>query len=148
MDAAEIAALVVLVAVFAVLTVIDVRHKLLPNVIVYPGIVAAAIAAPILPADGYLTSLAAGAASFGVFLAVYILVPTGGFGGGDVKLAAMIGLALGLENVLLAYVVMSLVVIAVVVPMLLARRWSLRTKIAYGPYMCIGAGVAAIAASV
>ena len=64
MDAPEIAALAVLLSLLSLLAAIDVRRRILPNVLVYPGIVAALAAAPILPAGGYVGAVAGGVLAF------------------------------------------------------------------------------------
>ena len=60
MSAIEAIALAALIGVLVVLTAIDLRRHILPNRIVLPGTIAAAAAAPLLPADGYLSGLAGG----------------------------------------------------------------------------------------
>ena len=89
-----------LLAVAAVLlTVIDLRHRLLPDRIVLPTLVlgvvllsGAALADGAWPAL-YRAVLGA-AALFAVFLALAVISPSG-LGMGDVKLAAVLGLFLG-----------------------------------------------------
>jgi prepilin signal peptidase PulO-like enzyme (type II secretory pathway) len=143
MPASEIIAVVGLVAVLGVLTIIDFRHSILPNRIVLPGTVVAAAAAPWLPADGYLSGLVGALTAFALFAVIYFFRP-GVIGGGDVKLAALIGFALGFPAALQALMLAPALMLAVAVPMLLLRRWSLRQRVPYGPYMAAGATALAL----
>ena len=144
MSAIEAIALAALIVVLVVLTAIDLRRHILPNRIVLPGTIAAAVAAPLLPADSYLSGLVGGLAAFAVFALIYYARP-GVIGGGDVKLSAMIGFALGFPGAFVALALAPALMLIVAMPMLLARRWTLSQRVAYGPYMA--AGTAAIALS-
>ena len=146
MSPVEAFALAVLLALFVALAIIDLRHQILPNVLVYPGAAAALAAAPLLPADGYVTSLIGGVGGFALFAALYFARP-GVIGGGDVKLAALIGFAIGFPEVIVALALAPLLVLVVAIPMLVGRRWSLQTRFPYGPYLCAGAGTMALLAS-
>jgi prepilin signal peptidase PulO-like enzyme (type II secretory pathway) len=147
MSAAEAVALALLLTLLAALVWTDLRHTLLPNKLVYPGIAAAFAAAPILPVDGYLDALIGGGVLFVPFFLLYLVQPRA-FAGGDVKLIALIGIALGWRTGLLALALASAFAWVIVVPMLLIGRWKLRgTRIPYGPYLCAGTAVTAILAA-
>ena len=132
------------VAVLVVLSAIDVERKLLPDVIVLP---AAAIvrAAPLalFPARALEWALAARAASGFLFAAV--LVHPRGMGMGDVKLALLMGAALG-KPVAVAMMVGMLAALAVGI-VLLARHGSAARKVAipFGPFLALGSVVALFA---
>lgn len=143
MNTAEIAALVVLFALLGALAINDFRTARLPNRLMYPGIVAAAAAAPILPTGGYVNSLLGGFAGFAAFAVIYFARP-GIIGGGDVKLAAMVGLALGFPHGLVALAAAPVLASVVAIPMLVTGHWTTATKIPYGPYICIVAAAVAV----
>src|SRR5207245_2794531 len=73
-----------LVAVFF----IDLDHQIVPNAITYPGIVAGLLLA--IP-QGRLVPSVVVAASAGALFLLIAVVSHGGMGGGDVKMAAMMG---------------------------------------------------------
>jgi leader peptidase (prepilin peptidase)/N-methyltransferase len=119
----------------------DWRHHRVPNRWVYVGTLAAFAAAPWLPAAGYLAAVVGGLANLSLLAALYFWRP-GAIGGGDVKLAVLIGVALGWPLGLLALLLAPVFAVVVAVPMLAVRRWSLHQRIAFAPYLCI-AGAAA-----
>lgn len=146
MSLAESVALACFLAYLVALAVMDLRTRVLPNVLVYPGVVVALAAAPILPADGYVSALVGGLAAFIVFALIYFLAP-GVIGGGDVKLAPVIGAALGLPYGLYALALGPLFIAVIAIPMIATRRWSLRSRVPYGPYLALGAGVVSVTVS-
>ena len=92
----------VLLAPFAglmvAISVIDIRHRRIPNRLIYPAVLIAA--AVILVGDlagGGLNALDAGIGLFayGLGLMIIALISPKGMGMGDVKLAGLIGLVLG-----------------------------------------------------
>lgn len=94
--------------VLVALAVIDARTKKLPNRILYPSIVAAAVylvVARLFGGEVDLVDAAIGFLAYGGGLLVVALVAPRGMGMGDVKLVAFVGLVLGavaLESVAVA----------------------------------------------
>ena len=84
------------VAVLIALAAIDFDHKLLPNKIVYPMAVWGVLATAIVDAGDLPEHLIAGAAAFSFLLLAALAYPAG-MGMGDVKLAGVMGLYLGLS---------------------------------------------------
>ena len=148
MSLAESVALGGFLAYLLALAIMDLRTRLLPNVLVYPGVVVALAAAPILPADGYVSALVGGFAAFIVFALIYFFAAPGVIGGGDVKLAPVIGAALGIPYGLYALALGPLFIAVIAIPMIATRRWSLRSRVPYGPYLALGAAVVAVTMSV
>ncbi|MBT8161206.1 MULTISPECIES: A24 family peptidase [Arthrobacter] len=152
-----LAACVYFAIMAARLTVIDVRHHLLPNRIVFPSyaiagvlLLGAAIAAG--TSDGgasflgvpYL-GIVAGGAVLWVFYFILRLVYPPGMGFGDVKLAGVLGLYLGylgwahvFVGTFAAFLFGGLWGLAVLV----SRRGTLKSSIPFGPFMLAGAAAA------
>jgi leader peptidase (prepilin peptidase)/N-methyltransferase len=138
-------------AVMAVrLTIIDVRHHLLPNRIVFPSYAVAGallLAAAAVAWAGPTPALrvVAGAAILWLFYFVLRFVYPPGMGFGDVKLAGVLGMYLGylswghlFAGTFLAFLLgglWSLVILA-------ARRGTLKSAIPFGPFMLAGAAAA------
>jgi leader peptidase (prepilin peptidase) / N-methyltransferase len=108
-----------------VLAVTDLRDRLLPNAITYPGIVAGLLFSAFLP-PGLASALVGAVAGAGVpFLigeAYYRLRGIEGLGMGDVKMLAMIGAFLGWEMALLTLFAASLLGVAIGVPLTIVKR--------------------------
>lgn len=130
------------------LTAIDLETHRLPNAIVYPGYVVAAVGlgAPAALA-GDLERLGIMAAGAGILFAAYLVMWfawPGGMGMGDVKLAGVLGAFLGFAGwsalavgAFAAFVLGGLVSIG----LLLAKRVSRKGGIPFGPWMIAGAWV-------
>lgn len=129
---------------------IDLDVHRLPVGLVVPG--GAAIAGLLLLASvseggRRWLSVLVGAAVMGVLYLVLAVLPGGGVGGGDVRLAPVLGALLGwlgLGHVLVGigagFVIGGLGAIV----LLLGRRVGLKSSIAYGPAMCLGVWVAVV----
>ncbi|TYP88495.1 prepilin peptidase [Blastococcus xanthinilyticus] len=147
--AAELPAFLVVAAAGVLLTVIDLRHRLLPNRVVLPALgVTAVLLALAAVVDGSAAALLraglGGAALFGGYLVLALINPRG-LGMGDVKLAALLGIPLGWLGwqVLLLGAVAGFVVQAVLALLLLAgRRIDLEAELPFGPAMLLGAALA------
>jgi leader peptidase (prepilin peptidase)/N-methyltransferase len=129
-----------------VVTFTDLEHRIIPDAITLPGIVLGLVFQ--LPSwqavlDGLLGCLVAG----GIFYLIAVISPhvfgREGMGGGDIKLAAMMGAFLGLRAVLLGVFVGVTVggVSAVVLLVSGLRRWG--EYVTFGPFLALGGVVAA-----
>lgn len=137
-------------ALLAAITVIDVRHRIIPNRLVYPAIVVAAVyvvvarlaGSPIDLADSGIGFLAYG----GGLLLIAFIAPRG-MGMGDVKLAALVGLVLGVLGIRYVGVAAGVGIlvggVAAIVALLLGA--SRKSGLPYGPSIAVGAAVAAFA---
>jgi leader peptidase (prepilin peptidase)/N-methyltransferase len=129
-----------------VLTVIDLDHKVLPNRIVLPAFVAGWIGLLIdaLANDrmGRLTDAALGAAIFGGFFFIVAVIVPKGMGGGDVKLAFVLGTFLGYvgaPGVVLAGMFLSFLLGGVVgVAVMLGTGGDRKMQIPFGPFLAAG----------
>ncbi|MBO0984271.1 A24 family peptidase [Rathayibacter sp. SD072] len=145
---AVLAALVLLTVVGVQLSSIDLRHRLLPNVLVVPAIAVGGVLVLIAsvvdgrPGDG-LRALLGGLALFAVYLVLALISP-GGLGMGDVKFAAVIGTMLasrGWSELLVgAAAGFALAALAAAV-LLLTGRARRGTPVPFGPMMLAGAVV-------
>jgi leader peptidase (prepilin peptidase)/N-methyltransferase len=135
-------------ATLLALAVIDARHRILPNRIVYPAVVgfAVAILAGELANGGVdLLDAAIGFAAYGGGLLVIALISPRGMGMGDVKLGFLIGLVLGSLGLRYVAVAAGLAVLggglgAIVA---LATGRTRKSAIPFGPFMAAGAAISA-----
>ncbi len=136
------------VAVVAVLVIVDLEHKRIPNRILYPGtVVALALLAGGAWIEDDLAAVGrglAGGALYFAFLLLVALAARGGFGMGDVKFGFLLGVfsAYGSwESLLVAAVTAFLVGGLVSVVLLLLRRAGRRDTIPFGPAMAVGVAI-------
>ncbi len=138
--------------IFVVLLVIDLEQGLLPNKLVYPGIVAVLILASAGSVFGFepgyvrelgfklwIVDAVVGGAIFFGFLLIIVLASRGGMGWGDVKLAALVGLATGFP---LVFVAMFLAFVGgglIAVILLLLRVKKRGDAIPFGPFIALAA---------
>ncbi len=124
---------------------IDLEHRIIPNVITGPGAVLAVVLGTALDPAGEPARLIAGAAA-GAFLLAAALARPGGMGMGDVKLAAMMGLFLGATvAVALLVALVSGVLVGGVIIARKGAREGRRTAVPFGPFLALGALVAVFA---
>lgn len=134
-----------------VLATVDVVTLRLPNVIVLPslGVLVLLLGASALAALDWprlALSLGVGAAGFAVYLALALIAP-GGLGGGDVKLAGLVGVVLGylgVEAVLWGFVGGFVCAGLASGLALIARGRARANRIAFAPWMLLGAWVGAV----
>jgi len=130
------------------LSVIDIRHKIVPNRLVYPSFLLFAgylVVAALAGGGVDLLRALIGCLAYGGGLLLVALISPKGMGMGDVKLAASIGLVIG--SLGLRYVGVAAAagvalggVGAIVALALGANR---KTDIPFGPYLAAGAAVGA-----
>jgi prepilin signal peptidase PulO-like enzyme (type II secretory pathway) len=131
-------------AFLVAIAVYDVRRQRIPNVAVYPAIGVALVVAFIRPDGAWWSFLVAGFLAAALFIALGIISP-GAMGGGDVKLAALIGLVAGWPGVLVA-VFVAFAVGAVAGLLLIALgRLGRREPLPFAPALAVGAVTAAVA---
>ena len=123
------------------IAVIDLKYQLILNVLILPAIALMLLYqfVPLTQSSWY--ALLGGVAVFFLFLVVGMLA-NGGLGGGDIKLAAFLGVTFGLPYVFWALLAGALVGGGTAVFLLLARKWQSKTHMPYGPFLCLGAIIA------
>ncbi len=137
------------IAVLILVFVVDLEQGLILDKVIYPSMALALLVAPWGPAGhgltiqaAYLEVLKGVALGGGVPLIIYLLA-RGGFGLGDVKLGALLGLMMGfiptLVTLQLAFIVGGIVATILLVFRIRRRKDS----IPFGPFLA-GAGVAAL----
>lgn len=142
---AGIALGIALVLLLVPLALIDLEHRVLPNVITLPGCALAVLLGTALDPSGEPARLIAGAAAGGAFALIVLLYP-GGMGMGDAKLAAMIGLFLG-ASVIPAVLIALLAGVLVGAGVMRAKgvKAGRKTAVPFGPFLALGASIALFA---
>lgn len=118
---------------------IDIEHRRIPNAVTVPAIAAGLLFAA---AAGRLAEAGASAIGAAAFFALAGAVARGGIGGGDVKLAAVIGAFLGWPGVLLALTLGTGLGALGGIALILSGRATRKTALPFGPALTVGAAAA------
>jgi leader peptidase (prepilin peptidase) / N-methyltransferase len=121
-----------------IIALIDLDHKIIPNIITLPGIAVGLILSvwilPITPLASLLGLLAGG-----VLFYLIAVVSKGGMGGGDIKLIAMIGAFLGWQGALFTTFAGALLGSLVGMMLMLLGKKGRKDKVPFGPFLSCGA---------
>jgi leader peptidase (prepilin peptidase)/N-methyltransferase len=134
-----------LLFVSALITIsfIDLRHKIIPDVLSLPGIIAGFLVS-FLPGhvtwlDSLIGILSGGGSLFLVGFVYKLLTGREGMGGGDVKLLAMIGAWMCWRSLPFIVLISSLTGAVIGVAFILLSGKGLRFRIPFGPFLSLGA---------
>jgi len=134
---------------FIIIFVIDLEQGLILNKVAYPSMVIALLLAllpqPWLTQETWLTQtikpgIASAALGGGIGFAIFLLIAIasrGGMGWGDVKLAALIGLATGFPLVFLAIIMGAILGGIVAVALVIVKRRKFKETIPFGPFLAL-----------
>ena len=126
---------------FLLIALIDIKYRLVLNVLIYPAIVVVVLGQVLLATNSVLSLLLGGGLAFGIFYLTARLKP-GDLGGGDVKLATLIGLAFGFPGVLWALIAGAGSGAVMAVILLSTHPIDEKRYFAYAPFLCLGAIIA------
>lgn len=126
---------------FLLIAIIDLKYRLVLNMLIYPAVVLMLLFHSMPPGRDTIAALLGGAVGLSPFFLVSLTKP-GSIGGGDVKLAALIGLTVGFPRVLWALTVGILAGGIIALLLALTRRWGLKSYMPYAPFLCLGAIIA------
>jgi leader peptidase (prepilin peptidase)/N-methyltransferase len=126
-----------LVSVLLVISCIDLKHYVIPDKIIIFALSGGAVLV-ILFHDPAIESALAGSASSALFLLALALISRGGMGGGDIKLAAVIGLFLGWPSGLFAVILGCLLAGLSGLALVLTRIKSGKDAIPFAPFLSAG----------
>lgn len=142
---------VLLAGIGAWLLIIDAHTHRLPNRIVLPSLASAMVLVIIealaLGSAERMVRALIGALALGAFYAVMHFASRQGMGGGDVKLAVLIGLVLawhGWQTLVLGAAAAFLLGALYALVLMALRRATRTTRIAFGPWMILGAALAIV----
>lgn len=129
--------------VLLVVSFIDLDTRIIPDKVTIPGIVIGLVAAPILglttPLGSLLGAVAGGGGLYLVAVAGALAFKKESMGGGDIKLAAMLGAFLGWRSVLLLLFIAFLVGAVAGVFVICSRGPKADHRIPFGPFISLGA---------
>jgi leader peptidase (prepilin peptidase)/N-methyltransferase len=131
------------VAALIVITVVDLYHQIIPDVISLPGIGVGLLASLMIQQITFLNSVLGivlgGGSLFAVATVYQWLFKREGMGGGDVKLLAMIGAFLGWKAVILTILLSSLIGSITGIIIMVLKGKDFKYAIPFGPFLSLGA---------
>ncbi len=127
-----------LCTLLVLIAVIDFKHRLVLNILVVPASAAMLLLHVVSPDGAPIHALLGGLVAFLPFWLAAVVSPAG-LGGGDVKLAAFLGLTFGFPRVLWALVAGTVAGGLIVIVLLTTRKKGLKSHIPYAPFLCLGA---------
>jgi len=131
------------VAALIVITVIDLYHQIIPDVISLPGIgvglLASLLTSQISFSNSLLGILCGGGSLFLIATGYQWLFKREGMGGGDVKLLAMIGAFLGWKAVIVTILLGSLIGSITGIILMVSKGKDFKYAIPFGPFLSLGA---------
>jgi len=130
-------------AALEVISVIDLHHRIIPDILSLPGVLCGLAAALLLGHVSFISSLIGAIAGGGSLLVIAFsyerLTGRTGMGGGDIKLLAMIGAWLSAWSLPLVVLIASLSGILTGLVFIVTSGQGLRTRIPFGPFLSLGA---------
>ncbi|MGQ9468102.1 MAG: prepilin peptidase [Anaerolineae bacterium] len=134
--------------IFMLIAITDIERRLILNGVTLPAMALAIVGSFFSGHISWKSALLGGVVAYVILMAIVLLgnwlVGPGAMGGGDVKLAAFIGLVTGFPLVLEALLLGILMGGVVSLFLLLMRLRSLRDPIPYGPFLILGGWVTMI----
>ncbi len=131
------------------ITVIDLRHYLIPDLLTWPGIALgcalALLPGGLAPWEGLLGAAIAGGGLWAVGFVATLLLRKEAMGLGDVKLLAMAGAAFGWQDALIGLGFASVLGTVAGLPLMLFKRLNEDRHLPFGPFICAGVLVAVVA---
>jgi leader peptidase (prepilin peptidase)/N-methyltransferase len=126
-----------------VISVIDLKHQIIPDEISLPGIIVGFLVSLWIGKISWMDSLLGILLGGGSFLLVAWgyekLAKREGLGGGDIKLLAMIGAWLGVQSLLIVIVISSLVGSVMGIGTMIFYKKDFKAAIPFGPFLALGA---------
>lgn len=123
-----------------IIFVYDLKHYIIPDKVLFPAIIIALIYNLIPPYDiqHILYNFLAAVIASGFFLIIFLVSKGRGMGFGDVKLAVLMGLLLGLPDVLVALFLAFFFGAIIGVILMIFEKKSLKSEIPFGPFLIAG----------
>jgi leader peptidase (prepilin peptidase) / N-methyltransferase len=133
----------VFVSLLIIISVIDLHHRIIPDVLSLPGAAVGLVLAPLLAERSFFSSCLGLLIGGGAFLAVAWLyekvTKREGLGGGDIKLLGMIGAWLGIGSILPVIVISSAMGSVVGIAIMYLGKKDLKAEIPFGPFLAVAA---------
>jgi prepilin signal peptidase PulO-like enzyme (type II secretory pathway) len=120
-----------------IIFIFDLKHYIIPDMILFPAILIS-LTYDLFDFSHILNYLLAAAVACGFFLIIFLISKGKWMGFGDVKLAILMGLLLGLPNVLAALFLAFFFGAIIGVILIATQKKGFRSEIPFGPFLIAG----------
>lgn len=134
----ELIVALLLMSMLMILFVSDLSYMIIPNKVLLFFLPLFIVLRFIEPLTPWVSSVTGAVVGFGL-IAVIILISNGGMGAGDMKLFGVLGIVLGLKNVLLTFFLATIIGAVVSFSLLLFKKLERKQSIPFGPFIVIAA---------
>ncbi|WP_338788988.1 prepilin peptidase [Metabacillus sp. FJAT-53654] len=126
-----------LISLFMIILVSDISYMIIPDKVILFFLVLFIVERVLYPLAPWYDSIIGGAVAFSLLLLI-AYVSKGGMGGGDIKLFGLLGIALGLKLVLLAFFLSTLIGTIDGIRRILLGKYKKREPVPFGPSIIAG----------
>lgn len=123
-------------SVLIVASFTDIKDGIIPDLLTYPSLILG-LALSFFTIG--IKSALIGALAFALVFYVIAFITKGGMGGGDIKLAGVIGAFLGPVGSFMVFLLSSLLALIGVIPLLVKGKATRKTMVKFGPFLAIAA---------
>lgn len=125
-------------SILMVVTFIDLEHHLIPNKVLACGAVLQLAVNMFTHQISYIDA-GTGFLTGGILLLLIAVISKGGMGGGDIKLAAVLGLFLGWQRVITAFWIAAVMAAVTGLTLIALKKKTRKDAIPFGPFLSAGA---------
>jgi leader peptidase (prepilin peptidase)/N-methyltransferase len=129
---------VLMIMVLVVVSLYDIEHYLIPDVIILPASVVLLILRMVLPIWQFVPGVLGAAAMVGFIGLLVVITKGSGMGEGDVKLALLLGLLVGWPYAWIALLASFVIGATVGGGLVLLGKKGLKDMVPFGPFLAIG----------
>ena len=133
--------LLYIASVLIIIFIYDLKHYLIPDKILFPAIIIS-LFYQFFFSEHFLNHFFAGLVASGFFFVIFFISGGKWMGFGDVKLAILMGLFLGLRPVLTALFIAFFIGAIISVVLMVLHKKGLKSEVPFGPFLIAGTFIA------
>lgn len=137
----EIVLSLLFIALLMVILVSDLTHMIIPNKVLLFFLPIFIMYRILYPLDPWWSSVLGALIGF-VIILIFIIVSRGAIGAGDMKLFGLLGIVLGVKNILLTFILSTMIGAVVGLILLVFKLINPKQETPFGPYIVIGSLIA------
>jgi|GEM_PF-314182 len=135
--------MIFLTTILSIISIIDLKYKIIPNKIIV-AIFIFGVLFNIINKTVTVGNMVIGFFIISIPLLIMSIILKGSMGGGDIKLMAVAGAFLGWENIIVAFIIGSLIASITSIILIILRKIKRNDMIPYGPFLSMGIFIASL----